>query len=91
LKTELRNVIYKYAAAPLPPYPSNIVRESYGIVKLKKIFSLFEGLHLLSNSTKTVESKNPLPMESIGQVYLLYHLISPALKYCLALHIGKQY
>jgi hypothetical protein len=89
-KTELRNVISKYAAAPLPSYPSNIVREGYGIVKLNKIFSLFEGLHLLSDPTNTVESENPLPMESIGQVHLLYHLISPAFKYCLSLHMASN-
>ncbi|KAF3328367.1 Beta-galactosidase 8 [Carex littledalei] len=66
---ELRKVIRKYAAAPLPSFPSNILREAYGIVKLNKIFSLFEALHLLSNPTKTVVSENPLPMESVGQMY----------------------
>lgn len=90
-KTEMRKVIRKYAAAPLPSFPSNIVREGYGIVKLNKKFSLFEGLHLLSNPTKTVESENPLPMESVGQVHLLYHIIYPILKILLIASYNKQH
>ncbi|KAJ4806944.1 Beta-galactosidase [Rhynchospora pubera] len=66
---ELRRVIRKYAAAPLPSFPSSIATEAYGIVKLNKMFSLFEALYLFSNPTKTVESENPIPMESAGQMY----------------------
>ncbi|XP_078152313.1 beta-galactosidase 17 [Carex rostrata] len=66
---DLRKVIRKYAVAPLPSFPSNILREAYGIVKLNKIFSLFEALHLLSNPTKTFKSEKPLPMELVSQMY----------------------
>ncbi|KAJ3669603.1 hypothetical protein LUZ60_011553 [Juncus effusus] len=71
---EIRRVISKYSKTTLPAFPSEILREKYGRVKLSKITNLFNSLDLFSDSSKVVHNENPLPMELVGQMFgfLLY-------------------
>ncbi|KAK9734499.1 hypothetical protein RND81_04G143700 [Saponaria officinalis] len=69
----IRRVIKKYAAANLPPIPSNNKKAEYGYVQLSKVSSLFDIIGNQYNSS-VVESTDPISMESMGQTYgfLLY-------------------
>ncbi|KAG0494244.1 hypothetical protein HPP92_005238, partial [Vanilla planifolia] len=71
---ELRNVIAKYSKSPLPPVPSGNGRAEYRMVKVNKIGSLFDALDLMCLPTEVVETKEPVPMELVGQRFgfLLY-------------------
>ncbi|KAG0492129.1 hypothetical protein HPP92_005527 [Vanilla planifolia] len=71
---ELRNVIAKYSKSPLPPVPSGNGRAEYRMVKVNKIGSLFDALDLMCLPTEVVETKEPVPMELVGQMFgfLLY-------------------
>ncbi|XP_039116175.1 beta-galactosidase 8 isoform X1 [Dioscorea cayenensis subsp. rotundata] len=70
----LRNVSQKYSRGSLPPFPSNNERTRYGPVKVSKVSSLLELLHVLRDPMGVIERDQPVPMESIGQLYgfLLY-------------------
>ncbi|KAM0938187.1 putative beta-galactosidase [Dioscorea sansibarensis] len=70
----LRNVLQKYTRGSLPPFPSNNERTRYGPVKVSKVASLLEVLHVLSDPMEVIERDQPVSMESIGQMYgfLLY-------------------
>ncbi|KAL5698664.1 beta-galactosidase [Ranunculus cassubicifolius] len=70
----LRNVIKRYSAVSLPPVPSNNERKVYGKIKVQKIASLFNVVEKLCDPQDVIESENPLPMESINQMFglLLY-------------------
>lgn len=68
----LRRVLERYAAVSLPPVPSNNKKAGYGYVQLEKNSSLFDIIGVQNNPD--VESADPIPMESVGQMYgfLLY-------------------
>ncbi|KAF9616972.1 hypothetical protein IFM89_033042 [Coptis chinensis] len=70
----LRRVIQQYTAVPLPPVPSNNEKRVYGQIKVQKVASLFDVLDAVCDPSDVIESVNPLPMESIGQMFglLLY-------------------
>ncbi|KAH9607420.1 hypothetical protein KSS87_007510 [Heliosperma pusillum] len=69
----IRTVIKKYAAAFVPPIPSNNEKAEYGYVQLSKVSALFDIIRNQNNSS-VVESTDPISMESVGQTYgfLLY-------------------
>lgn len=73
----LRKVIKKYSAVSVPQIPPNNGKQGYGNIEVKKLSSLFDVLHTISNSEDVVESKNPVFMESVGQVNLNYVFIYP--------------
>ncbi|CAM8934252.1 unnamed protein product [Rhodiola kirilowii] len=83
----LRRVIQKYSAVSIPPVPSNIKREGYGMVKMQKTASIFD----MINGMDVVESLNPMSMESVGQMFgfLLYESGYTAKKKGNLLHIPK--
>ncbi|KAJ8637854.1 hypothetical protein MRB53_012121 [Persea americana] len=72
--TALRRVIKKYNRASLPSIPSNSEKRSYGRVEVQKIASLYEIVDSICDSMEVVEAKQPIGMESVGQMYgfLLY-------------------
>ncbi|XP_043704468.1 beta-galactosidase 17 isoform X2 [Telopea speciosissima] len=61
----LRRVIQRYSSVSLPPIPSNNGRRGYGHIKMQKVASLFDVL----DASHMIKSKNPLPMESVGQMF----------------------
>ncbi|XP_059456534.1 beta-galactosidase 17 isoform X2 [Corylus avellana] len=69
----LRRVIKQHSAASLPSVPSNNEKTGYGQIHLQKKELFFDILNR-TDSIEVVESKNPLPMESVGQMFgfLLY-------------------
>ncbi|KAL5579481.1 hypothetical protein UlMin_011923 [Ulmus minor] len=66
----LRRVVEQYSAESLPSVPPDIKKTGYGPVDLIKTGNL---LDMLENF-EVVESENPMPMESTGQMFgfLLY-------------------
>ncbi|CAI0419519.1 unnamed protein product [Linum tenue] len=66
--TALRKVISLHSATSLPQVPANIRKIGYGPINLHKTSSLFDLLDL-EKSTEAVESVDPLPMESLGQMF----------------------
>lgn len=64
--SELRRVIERYSEESLPSVPSDNERMGYGSVRLLKKGNLLDMLH----SFEVIESENPLPMESVGQVHI---------------------
>ena len=60
----LRRVIARYTAEPLPSMPLDNEKIGYGSIHLMKTRNLLDML----DSFEVVESENPLPMESVGQV-----------------------
>ncbi|CAN1286582.1 Beta-galactosidase 17 [Linum perenne] len=64
----LRKVIERYSASSLPPIPANSVKRGYGPVELHNTGSLFDLLEL-GKPGNGVESRDPLSMESLGQVF----------------------
>ncbi|KAF3450599.1 hypothetical protein FNV43_RR06688 [Rhamnella rubrinervis] len=66
----LRRVIQQYSANSLPSIPPDNKKKEYGSIHLVKSSNLLDMLHHFH----TVESENPLPMESVGQMFgfLLY-------------------
>lgn len=64
---EIRRVIEKYAVATLPPVPANNEKAGYGYVQLEETSNLFDIIGIQDNSN-VVESADPIPMESVGQV-----------------------
>ncbi|PON96156.1 Beta-galactosidase 1-like [Trema orientale] len=66
----LRRVIEKYTAESLPAVPPDNEKIGYGSIHLTKTGSLLDMLHHFD----VVESENPIPMESVGQMFgfLLY-------------------
>ncbi|OVA08159.1 Glycoside hydrolase [Macleaya cordata] len=70
----LREVIKKYSTISLPQIPPNNEKKGYGQIKVQKLASLFDVLHTICNPKDVVEAKNPVSMESVGQVFgfLLY-------------------
>lgn len=69
----LRRVIKQHSAASLPSVPSNNEKTGYGQIHLQKKELFFDMLNRI-DSIDVVESENPLPMESVGQMFgfLLY-------------------
>ncbi|XP_042488565.1 beta-galactosidase 17 [Macadamia integrifolia] len=61
----LRRVIQRYSSVSLPPIPSNNGRRGYGHIKVRKLASLFDIL----DASYMIKSKNPLPMESVSQMF----------------------
>lgn len=74
LFSALRNVSQKYSRGSLPPFPSNNERTRYGPVKVSKVSSLLELLHVLRDPMGVIERDQPVPMESIGQVHTLSYV-----------------
>lgn len=72
----LRRVIKKYNRASLPSIPSNSEKRSYGRVEVQKIASLYEIVDSICDSMEVVEAKQPIGMESVGQVCNNYILIA---------------
>ncbi|KMT04895.1 hypothetical protein BVRB_7g170620 [Beta vulgaris subsp. vulgaris] len=70
---EIRRVIEKYAVATLPPVPANNEKAGYGYVQLEETSNLFDIIGIQDNPN-VVESAEPIPMESVGQMhgFLLY-------------------
>ncbi|CAL1376535.1 unnamed protein product [Linum trigynum] len=66
--TALRKVISLHSATSLPQVPANIRKIGYGPINLHKTSSLFDLLDL-EKSIEAVESVDPLPMESLGQMF----------------------
>lgn len=64
----LRRVIARYSAASLPSVPEDNIRAAYGQIKLTKFAFLFEMIDD-HNLFPVVKSENPLPMESLGQMF----------------------
>ncbi|CAN1286585.1 Beta-galactosidase 17 [Linum perenne] len=64
----LRKVIERYSASSLPPIPANSVKRGYGPVELHNTGSLFDLLEL-GKPGNGVESRDPLSMESLGQMF----------------------
>ena len=60
----LRRVIQKYSANSLPSIPPDNEKKEYGSIHMVKTSNLLDMLHHFHS----VESENPLPMESVGQV-----------------------
>ena len=58
----------------LPPVPSNNKKAGYGYVQLEKNSSLFDIIGVKNNPD--VESADPIPMESVGQVFCNYAVVS---------------
>jgi beta-galactosidase len=67
LLSALRRVIQRHSAASLPSVPSNNEKIGYGQIQLQKKELFFDILNRI-DSIEVVESENPLPMESVGQV-----------------------
>lgn len=67
LLSALRRVIKQHSAASLPSVPSNNEKTGYGQIHLQKKELFFDILNRI-DSIEVVESENPLPMESVGQV-----------------------
>lgn len=61
-------MIAKYSAAPLTSVPFNKEKKAYGIIKLQKTQSLFDVINF-KDLDGMIASENPMPMESLGQVY----------------------
>ncbi|PIA42967.1 hypothetical protein AQUCO_02000429v1 [Aquilegia coerulea] len=70
----LRRVIKRYSSVSVPSIPSNNERQVYGKIKVEKVASLFDAMDTLCDPVNVIESGNPLPMESVGQMFglLLY-------------------
>ncbi|KAF5192757.1 Beta-galactosidase [Thalictrum thalictroides] len=70
----LRRVIKRYSSVSVPSVPSNNERRVYGKIKVQKVASLFDAMDILCDPLDVIESGNPLPMESVGQMFglLLY-------------------
>lgn len=68
LLSAIREVIAKYSATPLTSVPSNNEKKAYGIIKLQKAQSLFDVINF-KDLDGMIASENPMPMESLGQVY----------------------
>ncbi|KAF4398155.1 hypothetical protein G4B88_019876 [Cannabis sativa] len=66
----LRRVIEKYAGQSLPPVPPDNEKIGYGSIHLTKTGNLLDMLPHFD----VVESENPMPMDSVGQMFgfLLY-------------------
>uniref|UniRef100_A0A7N0RH82 Beta-galactosidase n=1 Tax=Kalanchoe fedtschenkoi TaxID=63787 RepID=A0A7N0RH82_KALFE len=66
----IRRVIQKYIAVSILPTPSNNKKVGYGLVKMQKTTAFFDMIHGMD----VVESLDPMPMESVGQMFgfLLY-------------------
>ncbi|KAK1258601.1 Beta-galactosidase 8 [Acorus gramineus] len=90
-ESELRSVIQKYSHVSLPPFPPITERRRYGLLKMKKVSSLFEIFSHLSGHVEVVESQQPLSMEAVGQLsgFLLYQSQYEANKYTSSLSIPK--
>ncbi|CAH9073495.1 unnamed protein product [Cuscuta epithymum] len=63
----LREVIAKYSTTPLNSVPSNNEKKSYGVIKLPSVQRLFDVINFKDIDGMT--SENPLPMESLGQMF----------------------
>ncbi|KAL2899565.1 Beta-galactosidase 17 [Bienertia sinuspersici] len=64
----IRRVIQKYTAATLPPVPANNEKSGYGYVQLEKTSNLFDIIGV-QDDPNFIESADPVPMESVGQVH----------------------
>eukprot|EP00257_Ricinus_communis_P027182 XP_025014596.1 beta-galactosidase 17 [Ricinus communis] len=64
----LRRVIGVHSAASLPSVPPNNDKTGYGPIQLHKTTFLFDLLDTI-NPADVVESKNPVSMESAGQMF----------------------
>ncbi|KAJ7951619.1 Beta-galactosidase [Quillaja saponaria] len=69
----LREVIERYSPKPLPSVPSNNEKKGYGPIHVQKTAFLLDLLDF-TDSTDVVVSREPLSMESVGQMFgfLLY-------------------
>ncbi|XP_026450501.1 beta-galactosidase 17-like [Papaver somniferum] len=87
----LRKVIKKYSPVSVPRVPPNNGKRGYGKVKLQKRASFFDVQHTIQNPKDVVEAKNPVFMESVGQMFgfLLYVSEYPAKKNRSILSIPK--
>lgn len=65
LLSALRRVIEQYTAESLPAVPPDNEKIGYGSIHLTKTGNLLDMLHHFD----VVESENPIPMESVGQVH----------------------
>ncbi|KAI3979425.1 hypothetical protein MKX01_001617 [Papaver californicum] len=78
----LRKVIKKYSPVSVPRIPPNNGKRGYGKVKLQKFTSFFDVQYTITDPKDVVEAKNPVFMESVGQMFgfLLYVSEYPAKK-----------
>lgn len=69
LLSALRRVIKHNSAVSLPSVPSNNLKTGYGPIQLQKTAFLFDLVDIDATDMHMVESKNPLSMESVDQVF----------------------
>ncbi|WOK98605.1 beta-galactosidase 8 isoform X2 [Canna indica] len=87
----LRRVIQKYSTVVLPHPPSSNGKKGYGLISLHKIASFSEVRNSIYDPIKVVESKHPMAMEAVGQMFgfLLYESKLPVMETSSILKIQK--